>query len=553
MENAANYHMEQVSADHRNARILIIDDEEPSAALLAKMLERAGFAICITIGNPQVAAERFEQIQPDIVLLDLHMGPIDGLEVLRLINASCHPRHRPPVLMFTGDTSIEARREALAAGATDFLAKPLDPLEVSLRVQHLLTARALIRQCQIYSRHLEQLVEERTGDLQRRTHDLERTLSELRDAQQQVIQQERLRALGTMASGIAHDLNNGLTIVLGYCEILTARQEEFQLGETPRRYLAQIMRSSRDSSQLVKRLRDFYRPRAEGEERQAVDLNEVVEQAISLTSPRWRSEAGCVSAPVRIETDLSPLPVIAGAPADLRGVMTNLILNAVDAMPSGGTLRFATRKAEEWVEVKISDSGIGMTEETRRSCFEPFYTTKGDRGSGLGLATSYGVIRRHGGTITVESHLNKGSTFVLRFPTSETAIMPAVNSAPSVKPLHVLVVDDNSSIREIVSAYLAEDRHIVETAEDANEAMEKYRSGNFDLVITDRAMPETNGDELASAIKRMHPREPVIMLTAFADFIQESGQRSKDVDLLLGKPACLDDLRRAISKVMVKR
>ncbi len=535
----------------KSTRILIIDDEERSALLLARIVENAGYAICITITDPSIAIERFTQIAPDLVLLDLHMRPVSGLDVLAAINGLLQPRLRPPVLVLTGDTTPQAKHEALAAGATDFLSKPLDHAEVLLRIKHMLDARALYQKCQIYSQGLELLVEERTAELQKQASALEKKLSELRETQHQVIQQERTRALGTMASGIAHDLNNGLSLILGYGDMLLLEEEKFPPGSKERSYLEQVVSAGRDNAQMVNRLREFYRPCAVREDRQAVDLNEIVTQAISLTAPRWRSEAEAGGTSIRIKNDPGKIPLVAGAPAELREVLTNLIFNAVEAMPCGGSIRFQTRRRDGFVRLAVTDSGIGMTEDTRRRCLEPFYTTKGDGGSGLGLAMSYGIIRRHGGTIHVESCLNQGTTFVINLPIPNEPIAPTVRGVQkTVRPLRVLVVDDHEGIREIVSAYLAEDRHIVETAGSAREAMEKFRAHQFDLVITDRAMPEINGDELAATIKRISPHKPVIMLTGFSDLTNDLGAPAENVDVMISKPARLDDLRKAILEAM---
>jgi signal transduction histidine kinase len=548
---AASGGMDWLQHSHKNARILIIDDREASALGLAQIVERAGYAVCLTFTDPALAVERFAKISPDLVLLDLHMEPLSGIDVLRQINAQFAPRSRPPVLVLTADTTPEAKREALGAGATDFLSKPLDTTEVLLRIAHLLEARSLYQQCRVYSEGLERLVEQRTADLQKQTRDLEQTLSELRETQHQVIQQERLRALGTMASGIAHDLNNGLSLILGYGDMLLRDRSKFPPDSKEARYVEEMVNAGLDNAQMVKRLREFYRPCAEREDRQAVDLNQVVEQAVSLTAPRWQAEAEADGVTVRIKKDFGKLPVIAAAPAELREVLTNFIFNAVEAMPRGGRIEFKTRQKRGWVCLEVSDTGKGMTEETRRRCLEPFYTTKGDGGSGLGLAMSYGIIRRHGGTITVESRLNKGSTFTIHLPVPNEPIEPVFSGLePAVRSLRVLVVDDHAGIREIVSAYLTEDQHTVETACGAREAMEKFQEAKFDLVITDQAMPDINGNELAASIKRIAPMEPVIMLTGFADLLRETGQRSRNVDLVLNKPARREDLRQAIRDVM---
>ena len=552
--NCLTQRMDLTQHVNSSARILIVDDDALSAELVARTLEHAGYAICITICDPSLAAERFLTIRPDLVLLDLHMEPISGIKVLERINSEMEPRERPPVLVLTGDTSAEAKHGALAAGATDFLSKPVDSIEMLLRIQHMLTARELFQKCQIYSQGLERLVDARTAELQKKTHDLEQTVAELKQTQHQVVQQERLRALGTMASGIAHDLNNGLSLVLGYGDMLLSHPEKFADEAKKRHFLEQMVAAGRDTVQMVKRLREFYRPSAVREERQAVNVSAVVEESIALTAPKWQALAEAHGATIRIAKDLRLTPVIAGAPAELREVLTNLIFNAVDAMPGGGELKFRTYAEIDAVCIEVTDTGTGMTEDTRRTCLEPFYTTKGDAGSGLGLAVSYGIIRRHGGTIEIESRLNKGTTFKLSLPLPDAPLPIVAKSAVKpVSPLRVLLVDDHAGIREIVSAYLAEDRHTVDSAADAKEAMQMFRADRYDLVITDRAMPEINGDELAAAIKRIQPNEPVIMLTGFADLMNETGQRSEDVDLVLSKPARLQDLRKAIVEVMAER
>jgi signal transduction histidine kinase len=534
-----------------DAHILIVDDDELSAAGLARVLDQAGYKTCTTITCPIEAAARFTELKPDLVLLDLHMEPLSGIDVLKKINEVTEARARPPVVMLTGDTTLEAKHEALAAGATDFLAKPVDSTEVILRIENHLTSRDLFQRCQLYSEGLERLVDRRTVELQRQTAGLEKALTELRSTQHQIIQQERMHALGTMASGIAHDLNNGLSIILGYGDMMLRDANQFPTGSKTRRELEIIVLAGYDNAELVKRLGEFYRPRDTREAQRAVDLNEVIEEALALTMPRWQSQANGRGATIRIKKDFGEIPKIAGMPTELREVITNLIFNAVDAMPQGGRLGFRTRGKGGRVRLQISDTGTGMNEETRRKCIEPFFTTKGAHGSGLGLAMSHGIIRRHGGSIDIESELGKGTTFALYFPVLKGELRPAPVSAEQIiGKLRVLVVDDQPEILEIVRAYLEEDHHVVATALNAREAMERFCTERFDLIITDRAMPEMNGDELAASIKQLEPREPIIMLTGFADLIIDSDQSSKNVDLVLSKPARLDDLRKAIMTVM---
>ncbi len=527
---------------------------DPVPAVLARVLEQAGYKNCTAITCPIEATTRFAELKPDVVLLDLHMEPLSGIDVLKKIVEVTEPRARPAVVMLTGDTTLEAKHEALAAGATDFLAKPVDSVEVILRIENHLYSRELFQRCQLYSEGLERLVDRRTVELQKQTAGLEKAITELRVTQQQIIQQERMHALGTMASGIAHDLNNGLSIILGYGDMLLTDENQFPTGSTSRRELEKIVLAGHDNAELVKRLGEFYRPRNTREAQQAVNLNELIEEAIALTAPRWQAQANGGGKTIRIKKDFDEVPKIGGMPTELREVMTNLIFNAVDAMPYGGRLCFRTSGKRGRVRFQISDNGTGMDEETCRKCIEPFFTTKGAHGSGLGLAMSHGIIRRHGATFEIESEIGKGTTFTIYFPVLKEELGPALAfSGRIIEKLRILVVDDQPAILEIVRAYLEEDHHIVATALNAREAMQKFCLERFDLVITDRAMPGGNGDELAASIKQLGPLGPIIMLTGFADLIVYSDQSSKNVDLVLSKPARLDDLRRAIMTVMPGR
>lgn len=534
-----------------DARILIVDDQEASASGLAKIIEKAGYAVCITITDPRLAVDHLVHAVPDLILLDLHMEPLNGVDVLNKMNALLEPHVRPPVLVLTADTTSEAKREALTAGATDFLSKPLDHEEVLLRIQRMLQTRALFLRCQHYSQSLEQLVQQRTEELQRRTKELESTVEDLRATQKQIIQQERIRALGTMAGGIAHDMNNSLTLILGYGDILLSDHRKFPTGSKERNSLEHLVRAARDNAHMVTRLREFYRPRSKNEDRQPVDLNELIRQVVAFTAPKWQAQAEAGGAHIQIDHDAGPISLIAASSAELREVLTNLVFNAVDAMPRGGRILLKTHEEGGFVRLEVTDSGTGMTEETRCRCLEPFYTTKGEKGSGLGLAVSYGIIHRHGGKVAIESKLNRGTTFRIELPIcrEETAEIQ-VGPQKLDRALRVLVVDDQEGVREIIEAYLAEDHHIVDTAGSAMEAMTKFKNGRYDVVITDRAMPVINGDELAAAIKRINPSEPVIMLTGFADMMEEEGKKLENVDALLGKPTRLQDLRRAILEVL---
>ena len=402
---------------------------------------------------------------------------------------------------------------------------------------------------------------------------LEETLEELQRAQSHIIQQERLRALGTMASGIAHDFNNVLMPILGYAELLLIAPQGLEDKDKTLDYLQIIHTAARDAANLVSRLREFYRQRDEAELLIPVDLRELIQQAISLTQPKWKDQAQARGVDVRMETDLQDVPLIPGNASELREALTNLIFNAVDAMPNGGKITIRTSvecrvssvegttgepslvtRHPSLVTLSVSDTGIGMSEDVRRRCFEPFYSTKGERGSGLGLSMVYGIAQRHGGTIEVESVLGEGTTVIIRLPIEARQGMGdrETESAAPPRPLRVLLVDDEPLVRDVITEFLLLDKHNVTTAVNGRDGLEKFRAGWFDLIITDWAMPEMNGEQFSFLIKQIAPNKPIILLTGFGVLMHAAGEHPKSVDVVVSKPVTLTALRRAVARVMAE-
>jgi len=384
---------------------------------------------------------------------------------------------------------------------------------------------------------------------------LEETLAELRKTQQQFIQQERLRALGQMASGIAHDFNNALTPILTYTDLMLMMPDGLDDKEEVRDSLENINTAAKDAKAIVNRLREFYRHREENEGFRPINLNRLVEQAIELTQPRWREQTLASDIIISVETDLQKIPLVSGNEAELREVLTNLFLNAVDAMPTGGMITIRSYLDEEDVVLEVRDTGVGMTEEVKERCFEPFFSTKEEKGTGLGLAMVYGIIQRHKGTIKVDSEPDKGTIFQISLPISrmQQDEERVGEQGAFSRSLHILVVDDELPALDAVTKYLSADGHTFETATNGGEALEMFYEGRYDLVITDRAMPDMNGDRLARFIKRIAPNKPVIMLTGFGDIMKASGEMPANVDYLLSKPATLSDFREALEKAMAFR
>ncbi len=378
--------------------------------------------------------------------------------------------------------------------------------------------------------------------------------AELKTAQARAVDEDRLKALGQMASGIAHDFNNALTPVLGFSEILLNHPEYLDNKTLVNEYLQIMNTASKDAMNIVARLREFYRKRQKAETFLPLDLKQICEQAVLLTRPKWKNQALANGAVIRFETELEGLPKIAGNDSALREVLTNMIFNAVDAMPQGGAITLKGWPEEGFVRLYLSDTGNGMSEEARKHCFEPFFTTKGTAGTGLGLSMVYGVMKRHEGTIEVQSELGKGTTFVMRLPVWKEIARPAGPiKAPAAgigKALDILVVDDEPNVRRVVQEYFAGDGHRVTTADDAREGFLKFEAGRFDLVVTDWAMPgEYTAERMTAEIKRLSPATPIILLTGFGEIMKAKGQEPSAVDYVLAKPPTLLSVREAVRHV----
>jgi PAS domain S-box-containing protein len=392
--------------------------------------------------------------------------------------------------------------------------------------------------------------------LQQAYHDLHRS-------QQAAMQQERLRALGEMAAGIAHDINNALSPVALYSEWLLGK--ESGLSDRARKYLEIMYRSIDDVASTIARLGEFYRQRPPQLALEAANLNLLVQHVIDLTRARWNDMPQQRGLLIRMVTSLDPaLPAIMGVASEVREALTNLVFNAVDAMPDGGTLTLATRTTEartgpggvripERVLVEICDTGIGMDEETRRRCLEPFFSTKGERGSGLGLAMVYGMARRHHAEIEIDTEVNRGTTMRLSFAIPHTRTEgeppPLLSSIPA--RLRLLVIDDDPILLNSLRTILEDDGHQVVAEHVSTRAIELFRTAwptaeRFSAVITDLGMPHCDGRQVASAIKDVSATTPVILLTGWGRTMVADGELPMHVDYVLAKPPKLAELRQAL-------
>jgi PAS domain S-box-containing protein len=384
---------------------------------------------------------------------------------------------------------------------------------------------------------------------------LEVAYEDLRQTQQAVIRQEKLRVLGQMASGIAHDINNALSPASLYVESLIERDSAE--GET-KEHLQIVQRAIEGVALTVARMKEFYSQRDPLLAHVSVSVNQAVEQVVDLTKARWKAmpqESGRV---IQVKMDLADdLPAIAGDASEIRDAITNLILNAVDAMPEGGLLTVCSRAiGAHSVQLEVTDTGLGMDEATQSRCLELFFTTKGERGTGLGLAMVYGTVERHGGEIRIQSALGAGTTVRLTFPVATASLICTNPLALPLRPrpLRILVVDDDPIILKSLADMLERDGHLVEVADGGQRGIDAFRAAQarsepHSVVVTDLGMPYVDGKAVALAIKTLDPNIPVLLLTGWGHRILAENDMPANVDRVLGKPPKLAILRAVLAEL----
>jgi signal transduction histidine kinase/ActR/RegA family two-component response regulator len=382
--------------------------------------------------------------------------------------------------------------------------------------------------------------------------DLKETLQELKLAQDQIVQSEKLRAMGEMASGVAHDFNNVLAVVLGNVQLLLHQLERLSPEEI-REGLKIIEHSSKDGAETIRRIQEFTGVRRD-KEFISLSLNEIIAEVVNITQPRWKGQTLKEGIQIELTIQRGNIPFVMGSPSELREVLTNIIFNAVDAMPEGGTLTIATQpQTEDWVEMRITDTGIGMAEEVKKRVFDPFFTTKGVKNSGLGMSVSYGIIKRHGGEILIESESGKGTTFIIHLPTGhgeEEATEKEVSPTKVSRRARILVIDDEDSVRDILSRMLKTKGHQVVVASDGEEGINRFRSEPFDLVFTDLGMPKLSGWEVGKIIKEINPKVPIAMITGWGVEYDRKKLSESGIDLIVSKPFNFDQVIHLVSEAM---
>jgi PAS domain S-box-containing protein len=360
-----------------------------------------------------------------------------------------------------------------------------------------------------------------------------RDITEQKEERERAARADKLRALGQLASGVAHDFNNSLAAILGRAQLLRRQVNDPALV----RNLDIIQTAAEDAAATVRRIQTFAR-KSPVKEFELLDVSSLLNDAIEITRTRWENEARLRGLEYQVRLEAEAGLNTYGSASELREVFVNLIFNAVDAMPRGGKLSITSRRKDGRLQLQFQDNGLGMPEEVRQKIFEPFFSTKGAHGTGLGLSVSYSIMERHEGSISVVSQPGEGTIFTIDLP----AVMPEASfanvslPAEEIPRLRVLVVDDEAPVRETLAEMLVAVNHKVELAGSGQEAVDKLRQETFDVVFTDLAMPEMDGWETARAIRKQWPNMQIILVTGYGPTTVPPEGEEKLVDAIIGKP-----------------
>jgi signal transduction histidine kinase/CheY-like chemotaxis protein len=411
-----------------------------------------------------------------------------------------------------------------------------------------------------YLKHVETSAAQ-AAQAENHVKELSHYIAEQERIREQFSQVEKLSALGELASGVAHDFNNTLAGILGRAQLLQRTSDP----EKIRRGLDIIIKTAEDGAKTVKRIQDFARQRRD-HNFELVAIDQILLDASEITRPRWKNCAEASNIHITLDLQIGSNALVMGDDSELREVLVNMVFNAIDAMPEGGTLTLSTRTSGEQVVIKVADTGVGMYPEVRSRIFDPFFTTKGKAGLGLGLAVSFGIIRRHGGNIEVESQYGRGSEFCITLPVAKIAdthlIKREIVVQPQAQPLAVsatatglatrtrlLVVDDEDFVRDLLNEILEGEHCDVEVAQDGPEALALFRERKFDAVFTDVGMPGMSGWELAREIRQLNGRIPIAIITGWGEVVGSNEQRAAGVDWVIAKPFTADRIAELVREI----
>jgi len=390
-------------------------------------------------------------------------------------------------------------------------------------------------------------------ELNKKNLELMEEISVRKLMEEALVQSEKMKSLGIVTAGISHEFNNLLAVIIGNAELLDGNLNGDQESQ---KSLNAIIKASDDGAAIVKNMLLYTRSHEKDtSDYHFFDIRHVLGEAIDFASPRWRSMAQAQGVDYQVDREgMRKIPETLCSPTELRGVFTNIINNAIDAMPDGGRLTFCTSSDENTIFISITDTGIGMSEAVKERVFDPFFTTRRPQGTGLGMSVSYGVIKRHGGEIELESEEGKGATFNLKIPIRKEAVQEIIPHEPAHKVarknLHVLVIDDNEDVRMIVENILTDAGHTVKSVDNGRKAIELAGKEDFDLVLCDLLMPEVHGYDVIKAFNESGRMQKIGIITGWDDKLKPIDDEEIKVDFILKKPFKQEELENHINNLV---
>jgi signal transduction histidine kinase len=531
-----------------SGNLLIIEDEQRLRNNLKLLLASEGYTVA-TAADGQEGIELLQQESFDIVITDIMMGDVNGFHIMEYITA-----HTPAtlVIVITGYASTESAVEALRQGAYDYITKPFEIEMIQISIARALEKVQLKREISRYMEELEQRVVDRTVELQETNKKLHASLSKLKTTQEQLIQTEKLSALGELISGFAHELNNPLTSVLGYSEMAAMASA---CPDDIRSMLDMTCQEAKRCHQIVNNLLSFARKRQP--EKQSLDLNEVCRKTLHLLS--YQFQVNNVTTIVQFD---ETMPLGMADESQLQQVLVNIMSNAYQAMAAhqnGGALTVTTSHDNAAITIHIADTGPGIAPEHVQRIFDPFFTTK-PRGTGLGMSLSYGLIKAHGGDLTATSSPGEGATFTITLPivpqtsleTSLETNLP-LSEDFTVPPQHILVIDDEQALLRMLVTSLQALGHETDATLSSREALHKIDTQAYDLIICDMKMPDVDGSQVYRFLEQHHPDMLKRIIFSSGDTMSEEFQAFFQAAACrcLQKPFLQNELKRAIYQAIV--
>jgi signal transduction histidine kinase/CheY-like chemotaxis protein len=395
---------------------------------------------------------------------------------------------------------------------------------------------------------------------EKHVNELSHYIAEQERIREQFSQMEKLSALGELASGVAHDFNNTLAGILGRAQLLqrTNNPEKIKRG------LDIIIKTAEDGAKTVKRIQDFARQRRD-HDFELVSVDQILMDASEITRPRWKNCAEASNIHITVNLQIGSNAMVMGDDSELREVLVNMVFNAIDAMPEGGTLTLSTSTVDQSVVIKVIDTGVGMYPEVRSRIFDPFFTTKGKAGLGLGLAVSFGIIRRHGGNIEVDSHYGNGTEFRITLPIATiveggitvefanpeppSSMISDLSSGDENAQPRLLIVDDEDFVRDLLQEILEGEGCDVQLAASGSEALAMFQDFRFDAVCTDVGMPGMSGWELAREIRHLNQQIPIAVITGWGEAVGSNEQKAAGVDWVIAKPFTADRIAELVRDI----